>query len=101
MLFREQPFVISVRAEDVKEEFRSQEEILIQGIIDAYFEEGEDLILVDYKTDRVSQRNPEELVNKYRIQLDYYAEALYRMTGKRVKEAYIYSTSLGREIPAD
>ena len=100
-LYREQPFVIEVRAEEVSREFQSQEGILIQGIIDAYFLEGDAWVLVDYKTDRVSPRNPRELTQKYKIQLDYYAQALYRMTGKRVKEAYIYSTYLGREIPAE
>ena len=49
-LHREQPFVISVLANQIKEEYDSREEILIQGIMDAYFEEEGELVLVDYKT---------------------------------------------------
>lgn len=56
------------------------------------------LILVDYKTDRVFRKNPAELVKKYQVQLVYYAEALEKMTGKKVKEKYIYSVDLGKEI---
>ena len=52
--------------------------------------------MVDYKTDRVSTK--EELVQKYRIQLDYYGTALERLTGHRVKEKVIYSFFLGEEI---
>lgn len=98
LLYREQPFVMGVPADEVREEYDSEEEILIQGIIDAYFEEEGDLVLVDYKTDRVFRKNPQELVKKYQVRLDYYADALEKMTGKKVKEKYIYSVDLGREI---
>ena len=56
-------------------------------------------MLVDYKTDRIPSGNPQELTEKYRIQLLYYQEALERMTGKKVKEKYIYSFYLKKEIP--
>ena len=65
----------------------------MQGIIDAYFEEDGDLILVDYKTDRV--RDLTELAAKYKIQLIYYKEALERLLHKTVREMYIYSFCLG------
>ena len=70
--------------------------MLIQGIIDVYFEEEDGLVVADYKTDAVTQA--EELVNRYRVQLDYYARALEQLTGKRVKEKIIYSFGLQREI---
>lgn len=97
-LYREQPFVMAVPASQVNEEYDSREEILIQGIIDAYFEEAEGLVLVDYKTDKVYRRNARELVEKYRVQLAYYGDALEKMTGKKVKEKYIYSVDLGKAI---
>ena len=73
---------------------------LIQGIIDLYFEEDGELVLVDYKTDRVmkGEAGEKELVKRYAIQLDYYAKALTQLTGKKVKEKIIYSFALGREV---
>lgn len=86
--FTEQPFVLGME--------EGKETILIQGIIDVYFEEEDGLVLLDYKTDRVYQK--EELIARYKSQLDYYAEALRRLTGKPVKERLIYSFSLQTEI---
>ena len=97
-LYREQPFVMSVPANQIQERYDSGEEILMQGMIDAYFEEDGELVLVDYKTDKVWNRRPETLVEKYQVQLQYYKEALERLTQKKVKEVYLYSLYLGREI---
>lgn len=85
---REQPFVF---------EYEGQ---LIQGIIDLYFEEDGELVLVDYKTDRVmkGEAGKKELVKRYAIQLDYYAKALAQLTGKKVKEKIIYSFALGKGL---
>ena len=95
-LKREQPFIIGVEARELKEELKSSELILLQGIIDVYFEEDGELVLVDYKTDYVTE--PQELIDAYRVQLDYYEKALTRLTGKMVKEKYIYSFGLKKEI---
>lgn len=85
---REQPFVF---------EYEGQ---LIQGIIDLYFEEDGEFVLVDYKTDRVmkGEAGEKELVRRYAIQLDYYAKALTQLTGKKVKEKIIYSFALGKGL---
>lgn len=85
---REQPFVF---------EYEGQ---LIQGIIDLYFEEDGELVIVDYKTDRVmkGEAGEKELVKRYAIQLDYYAKALAQLTGKKVKEKIIYSFALGKGL---
>ena len=64
--------------------------------MDAYFVENGKIILVDYKTDRV--RSAKELVDRYHVQLTYYAQALERLTGMPVAEKIIYSFALGREI---
>ena len=53
-LYLEQPFVLAVDADKVREEFPSDEKILVQGVIDVYFEEDGELVLMDYKTDRVN-----------------------------------------------
>ena len=94
-LYKEQPFVLGVPASELYEQ-KTEEWILVQGIIDVYFEEEDGLVVLDYKTDRVSDEK--ELVNKYHAQLDYYAKALEQLTEKKVKEKLIYSFALGKEI---
>lgn len=96
-LYREQPFVLGVPSSRLFQELPENELVLVQGIIDVYLEEDGKLILADYKTDKV--RSAEELRKKYQIQLDYYAEALERLTGKSVAEKIIYSFCLECEIP--
>lgn len=91
-IYREQPFYIKVPSivlyNDLEEEIYKNEEILIQGIIDCCFEENDDLVLLDYKTDYVEDE--QQIIEKYRVQIQYYAKALERITGKTVKEKYIY-----------
>ena len=96
-LRREQPFVMGIAANRIQPAFPADETMLIQGIIDAYFEENGKLIVVDFKTDRV--HGGWELVQRYRVQLNYYAEALGRMYGMPVSEKLIYSFALGRVVP--
>ena len=64
--------------------------------IDVYLEEEDGLVVADYKTDSVT--HAQELVNRYQVQLDYYALALEQMTGRRVKEKIIYSFALAEEV---
>ena len=98
-LKREQPFMIGIPANEVySEKSDSEELIMIQGIIDAFFYEGDDIFLVDYKTDFVMKGQEEKLAERYKTQLDYYARALESVTGKRVREKLIYSFSLGKII---
>lgn len=98
-LHRERQFFLSVSAGEIDEKAAdSQERVLIQGIIDAYFEIPEGLVLVDYKTDRVESSDGSDLVEKYRVQLEYYARALERLTRQKVCEKVIYSFALHREL---
>ena len=97
-LFREQPFVISRSAAEIEETWDPQERVLVQGIIDAYFLEEDEIILVDYKTDRVRRSEEQVLIDRYHTQLEDYAQALQRMTGRKVKEKYIYSFTLKKAI---
>lgn len=98
-LWREQQFVMSIPASEIEPKWGSDEQVLVQGIIDAFFEEPDGLVLVDYKTDRVQKGQEEELVDKYRKQLWYYARVLERVRGKKVKEVHIYSFALGKSLP--
>lgn len=95
-LWKEQPFVIGISARNVKPQWESDELVLVQGIIDAYFEEEDGYVLVDYKSDYVKKE--QELVERYSAQLDYYQKALEQITGKKVKEKIIYSLCLNKEI---
>ena len=88
-LYREQPFVYGVDA-------GNGETVLIQGIVDAYFEEEDGIVLLDYKTDVVE--TGDELVERYQTQIDYYEKALHGLTGKRIKERILYSFYLGCEV---
>ena len=92
VLFREQPFVYGIAANRLNPEFSSNEKVLIQGIIDAFFEEDGNVILLDYKTDRVE--SGQELMDRYETQLDYYAEAIENIYGKAVGERILYSFRL-------
>lgn len=94
-LYREQPFVIGLPGDQV-DGSDPEELVLIQGIIDAFFHEEDEIVIVDYKTDRIFRG--EELAERYRAQLVYYGKALEMMTGKKVKERLIYSFTLGKTI---
>ena len=100
-LWKEQPFVLGIPMGEVypelsENEATAGETVLIQGIIDVYFEEDDGLVVLDYKTDKV--RSGGDLLEKYKAQLEYYARALEQITGKKVKEKIIYSFTLGEEI---
>ena len=95
-LSKEQPFVLGVDAREIYPDTKGEELILVQGIIDVYFEEDGELVVLDYKTDRV--RTARELKERYHAQLDYYAQALEQLLQKKVKEKIIYSFTLGEEI---
>lgn len=95
-LYKEQPFVLGVDAKEIYPGETGGEVILIQGIIDVYFEEEGELVVLDYKTDKV--RTASDLSEKYHAQLEYYADALELLLGKRVKEKIIYSFTLKEEI---
>ncbi len=94
----EQPFMMGLPAREIYPEQDSDAMIMVQGIIDAFFFQGEEIVLVDYKTDSARPGQEEELVEKYQAQLEYYAKALEKLTGKKVAERLIYSFALGREL---
>lgn len=76
-------------------EIAGDETVLIQGIIDAYFEEDGAVILLDYKTDRVPVQNGAEILRKrYKRQLDDYQYALEQILQKTVRQKLIYSFAL-------
>ena len=95
---REVPFVLKKKASEMINNLDECDDILIQGIIDCYFYEGDDVVIVDYKTDTINDSQIEDIKLKYRGQIALYKEALEKIEKKNVKEAYLYLMSLGKEI---
>ena len=97
MLYREQHFMKQVPNDYLFPGSDTSEPVILQGIIDAFFIEDGEIVLVDYKSDHV--REAETLIGRYQKQLELYAEALEKITGLRVKEKLIYSIILEQAIP--
>ena len=96
LLRKEQPFIIGMSANELYPELEKEEQVLVQGVIDVCFEEDGELVVLDYKTDRVKEMS--ELKERYHAQLDYYAKALEQLLNKKVKEKIIYSFCLCDEM---
>ncbi len=95
-IYKEKPFYITIPAKEIYGE-DVEEEILVQGIIDLYYiNKVDEIVLVDYKTDFV--QTEQELIKKYKIQLELYKKALEEALKKKVSNVYIYSTYLKKEI---
>ena len=95
---QEKPFYFNIKANEIYD-VKSEEDILVQGIIDLYYiNKDDELVLVDYKTDYVENNNEEILKEKYDIQLAIYKKALEKALDRKVDKVYIYSTWLGRAI---
>ncbi len=103
-LYREQPFVYGLSNEEFREFAHvktATETVMLQGIIDAYIDEGDDLVLIDYKTDKVYADAVKELTERYSVQLELYARALSKLRGKPVKEKVIYSVAKNEVVVLD
>ena len=93
---RELPFSMLFDGNRVYPDVENGERLFLQGIIDTAFVEDDQWVLVDYKTDRV--KSGDELIRRYKIQMDLYKEALERLTNMPVKASYIYSFRLHEAI---
>ena len=94
-LQRERPFNLVIE--------QAGAQSIVQGIIDCFFEEEGELVLVDYKTTGVGSEGEfaarrEGIRARYAMQIDLYRRALEAATGKPVKEAYLYLTNIGETI---
>lgn len=95
-VFKEKQFIVGIKANEINKDFKSNEIILIQGIIDVYFEENDGIVLLDYKTDTMYTKNL--FIDKYKTQLEYYQKAIEQITNKNVKQKIIYAFYLNKEI---
>lgn len=112
-IYKEKPFYINIPASEIyKEDLEKEnkdnkenmdadlnEDILVQGIIDLYYiNEDNELVLVDYKTDYVEKGKEQELIEKYKSQLELYKKALEKALNRKVDKTYIYSVYLGKSL---
>lgn len=97
-VWREYHFAVTVPAGSLTDlpAAMAQEPVLVQGIADCVFREGDGLVLVDYKTDRV--KTGRELCDRYREQMQFYQNALQTIFGLPVKEMLLYSFHLGGTV---
>ena len=100
---REKAFYTEINMKNLfaKEGIDYDESIMLRGIIDAYFEENGEIVLLDYKTDFVNEENREEVVDRYRKQLEIYAKVIEEITDKKVKEQYIYLFGVDESVRID
>jgi len=104
-LKRELPFRVEINAStiypNVSKETYLEEKMLLRGVIDCYFEEGEEGIILDYKTDYVKPDNIEEIKERYKVQLDYYSKAIKDAFKKEKVRKYLYLFSLDKEVEVE
>ena len=94
-IHKETPFYINIPAKEIYEEADESEKILVQGVIDLYYiDKNDNLILVDYKTDYVPNGDIKVLEEKYKVQLELYKKALEEATRKKVTRAMIWSLNI-------
>ncbi|PKK40608.1 ATP-dependent nuclease, subunit A [Clostridiaceae bacterium JG1575] len=100
-LYREEVFYRALAAKDLLPQWQAKDPMMLNGIIDAFFEEDGQWILLDYKTDAVGPGEAAVLKQRYAVQIRLYCEALTALTGKKVREAYLYALSLQEAIPME
>ena len=90
----------ALNAREVRREwafnYRAPGRTLVQGVIDLCFREGGGWVLADYKTDNAT---PAELMERYALQLRWYARALEKITGLPVRECVLFSLRAGEALP--
>ena len=99
-IYKEYAFTVAVPLNemnpDIPEKDAEGESVIIEGVVDCAFEENDELVIIDFKTDRASDES--ELVAHYRDQLTVYRRCLAEVIGLPVKQTVIYSFSLGKTI---
>lgn len=97
-LYKERQFVTGILFSQMNQKATADDYVVVQGIIDVYFEEEDGLVLVDYKTDHIKEGDEDILIKRYHAQMGSYKQALEKIAGKSVKEIYIYSVTLQKTI---
>lgn len=98
-VYREYKFISDIPAKlfnDCLDEKLLEQKIIIQGAVDCMFIENDEIVIIDFKTDKMNEEI--DFINTYKDQLDYYSMACSKIFNKNVKERYIYSLHLGKTI---
>ncbi len=99
---RETAFTIEIKCSEVSKELSDNavcdEMMLLQGVIECWFEAGDGLVLLDFKPDYVPAGRSDIIRDRYKVQIEYYTKALEKMTGKKVAERYLYLFFTGELI---
>ena len=107
---REQKIYTQIKMNDIylndeifknNRETYENESVMLRGVIDLYFEEDDGLVILDYKTDFVDENNKKEIIYKYKKQIEIYADVLSKLTGKKVKEKYLYLFGIDEQVKVD
>lgn len=101
-IWREKKFMVAVSELNIENqliELLKRSDGMIKGIVDMMFEEEDGIVIVDYKSDRGI--SAAELARRYTTQLQLYRSAVELTMNKKVKEAYLYSIELEKDIPVD
>ena len=107
---REQKIYTQIKMNDIylndeifknNRETYENESVMLRGVIDLYFEEDDGLVILDYKTDFVEENNKKEIIHKYKKQIEIYADVLSKLTGKKVKEKYLYLFGIDEQVKVD
>lgn len=97
-LKREFGFKYLVKASKIFTDITEDEDIVVQGMIDAFFEDDDGaLVIIDYKTDKING-NIDEVVKRYTPQLKYYKSALETALDKKVGKTYLMFTDIGEAV---
>jgi len=101
-LKRELPFRMEISStvyeSALLKEVYDEEKIVLRGILDCYFEENGEGIIVDYKTDYVSEENTSSIIERYKSQLNFYKEAVEKLLGIKVAKKYLYLFSIDKAV---
>lgn len=98
---KEKTFTLSLLPQDIYPEYKTadlKEKILVHGMIDCFFYEQGKIVLLDYKTDYVTENTISKIKERYQIQIAIYKQAIERITGLPVKESYLYLFGIGKEV---
>ncbi|MCQ2978673.1 MAG: PD-(D/E)XK nuclease family protein, partial [Clostridia bacterium] len=101
---REMPFMMKKKASEIYKDKNIQDDVIIQGIVDCIFEEDNEIVILDYKTDKVfkegitKEERINEIKNNYKVQLDLYEEAVSKIYNKPIKEKILYLFDSGDTV---
>ena len=97
-LHREFKFSVLVPAADYVPNTGPEERVLLQGVVDCWFETADGITLVDFKTDRVPAAQAADRAETYRTQMEVYSRAMEEVTGRKVTRRALWFFRAGKAV---